>query len=137
MNGVQVLKLISPVEHDAVEIREIIERQANQMTHLIDDLLDVARIARGKVTLRKECLDLGAVANRTAEDQRSIFEQRGITLDLEIAPQPLWIEGDPVRLAQVIGNLLSNSAKFTDRGGRVRVAADGQGWKNCDSGSLR
>jgi PAS domain S-box-containing protein len=123
VNGVQVLKRLGPVEYDAVEIREIIERQANQMRHVVDDLLDVARIARGKITLRKQCLDLGVLANRTAEDQRPIFEQRGIALDLHIAPQPLWIEGDPVRLAQVLGNLLSNAAKFTDRGGRVRVVA--------------
>jgi CheY-like chemotaxis protein len=99
----------------------MIDRQATHMARLIDDLLDVSRIAHGKVLLRKEVLDLVKVVRATAEDYRSGLEAAGLTLDLQLPDQPLWVRGDPTRLAQIVGNLLHNASKFTDPGGCVTV----------------
>jgi two-component system CheB/CheR fusion protein len=87
----------------------------------VDDLLDVTRITRGKIHLQLELLDLNQLASRTLEDHRSIFEDSGIGLEFRPAHQPVCVQGDRARLAQVIGNLLQNSAKFTPAGGTTTV----------------
>jgi len=109
------------------EMIEIVERQARHMSRLIDDLLDVARIARGKVLLRTERLDLAEVVRQTAEDHRREVEDAGLSLAVEVCDTPLWVEGDRTRLAQVLANLLHNAVKFTDVGGRITVAAADEG----------
>ncbi len=108
--------------------QQIITRQVGQLARLVDDLLDVTRISRGKLQVEREPLDLQDVAQRTAEDHRSLLTARGVALELALPGAPLWIEGDATRLAQVIANLLQNAAKFTCRGDLVRLslaAADG------------
>jgi CheY-like chemotaxis protein len=102
-------------------VRDIIDRQTRHMAHLLDDLLDVSRITRGKFDLRRERLDLVALLAHAAEDFREELARAGLTLTLELPPAALWTEGDPTRLAQVVGNLLSNAAKFTPAGGTVGV----------------
>ena len=97
------------------------------MARLIDDLLDVSRIARGKMTLHRQRCDLGAIARQTAEDYRDTVEAARLALAVDAGGEPLWVEGDPVRLAQMVGNLLNNAQRFTEPGGRVRVAAQAGG----------
>ena len=89
---------------------------------LVDDLLDITRISRNKIQLKCAQVDLNDVVGRAAEDHRSLFENRGISLNVLVAPEMLTIEGDEPRLSQVVGNLLSNAAKFTSSGGQVTVA---------------
>jgi signal transduction histidine kinase len=125
-NAVAILKQLGPVEPRIQRVREIIDRQVGHMAHLLDDLLDVSRITSSKIDLRPERLDLGALLAHAAEDFREELGQAGLALVLELPDAPLWTEGDPTRLAQVVGNLLSNAAKFTPAGGQVgvRLAAE-------------
>jgi CheY-like chemotaxis protein/two-component sensor histidine kinase len=103
------------------QLREMLQRQVRHLSRLVDDLLDVSRITRGKVQLRRERVDLARLVRSTAEDHRHLTEGAGLTLQLDVEPGPVWVVGDPTRLAQALGNLLQNSAKFTDAGGRVAV----------------
>jgi CheY-like chemotaxis protein len=99
----------------------VVERQVQHLTRLLDDLLDVSRVSRGKVRLQKKCLDLGRVVQTTAQDHRASMEDAGLTLEVLVPVEPVWVEGDPTRLAQVVGNLLTNAEKFSNAGGRVSV----------------
>ncbi|WP_432383451.1 hybrid sensor histidine kinase/response regulator [Duganella sp. P38] len=101
--------------------RDVILRQVGHLTHLVDDLLDVARISEGKLTLRQQDVELHAVVEPALETVRALVEQRGHTLTVVVPPQAVWLHGDPVRLAQIVGNLLHNAAKFTDPGGQIRL----------------
>ena len=107
--------------------REMMERQIHHMVRLVDDLLDISRITRGKVQLKKETFDLAALAARAAESLRPLMESQGIELSVSLPSAPLLLEADPVRLEQVLFNLLHNSGKFTPAGGRVwlSVALEG------------
>lgn len=122
VNGIQVLRLAGVRDDRSRGVLALIERQAHQMTRLLDDLLDISRITRGKIQLVKERLDLVELVRRTVEDARLGHADRGISLHLDLAPGPLWIDGDAVRLSQVVGNLLHNAYKFTDRGGAITVS---------------
>jgi two-component system CheB/CheR fusion protein len=104
--------------------QQIIERQVGHLARLVDDLLDVTRIARGKLQVERRPLDLGELAARTAEDHRSLFTVREIALEVAVPDRPLWVHGDATRLAQAIGNLLQNAAKFTSAGALVRLSLD-------------
>jgi signal transduction histidine kinase len=110
-------------------VRELLDRQVTHLARLVDDLLDAARIAQGKIQLQPGRLDLARVVADAAEDQRLALEANHLRLEIEVPAEPVWVDGDPVRLAQVTGNLLHNAAKFTDPGGRVmvRVGVDGAG----------
>jgi len=120
-NAVHILKLVSTAEPQVAQCRELIDRQVRHLSRLVDDLLDVSRISRGKIQLRRERLDLARVVRTTAEDRSATLRQLGLALELDVPECPVWIEGDATRLAQALGNLLDNSAKFTDVGGRVSV----------------
>jgi PAS domain S-box-containing protein len=123
-NAVHILQKVEPVDPRIERARQVIDRQVTHMVRLIDDLLDVSRIARGKLTLQRETCDLGEIARQTAEDYRSSLEAAGLQLAVVPAREPLRVEGDSVRLAQMVGNLLHNAMRFTDRGGRVEVRAE-------------
>jgi PAS domain S-box-containing protein len=99
----------------------IIKRQVEHITRLVDDLLNATRIARGKIELECEHLDLVDLVQRTVADHHDIFEKNGIALDLSVPRHPIWLRGDATRLAQILSNLLGNALKFTERGGRVSV----------------
>ena len=118
-----VLDHCDPAGQDASRALAIIGRQVGLMTRLVDDLLDLTRVARGKITLDIGECDLNEVAQRAVEDQRAAFERAGLSLEFVPSPGPLRVRADRQRLAQVIGNLLQNAAKFTPGGGlgRVRV----------------
>jgi PAS domain S-box-containing protein len=122
-NAVQILRLHGPTDPVLQRARDMIDRQAAHMARLIDDLLDVSRITHDKILLRKEVVDLVKVVRATVEDYRSGLEAAGLTLKLQLPDEPLWVRGDPTRLAQIVGNVLHNASKFTDPGGSVTVRA--------------
>src|SRR5436190_24052494 len=101
--------------------RDIIDRQVQQMTRLVDDLLDVSRITRGKITLQKEPVDLAAVVARAVETSRPLIDARRHELTVRLPRESLRVEGDATRLAQMVGNLLNNAAKYADEGGHIRL----------------
>jgi PAS domain S-box-containing protein len=101
---------------------ELIERQVGQMTRLIDDLLDVSRISQQKVLLRKERIDLVELVRTVLGDREESARAHGLSLYLALPPRPVFLDADPARLAQVLGNLLDNAERFTDPGGRIDVA---------------
>jgi PAS domain S-box-containing protein len=103
--------------------REIIDRQLAQMVRLVDDLLDVSRITRGKLQLRTARIDLAEVVANAVETSRPIIDLAGHELTIELPPEPTYLNADLTRLAQVFANLLNNSAKYTDRGGQIRLLA--------------
>ena len=100
---------------------DIIQRQTMHMTRIIDDLLDITRISKGKIVLRKEQVDLNDLVRRTTDDYRDELKASGATLTLHPASEPLWITADPTRICQVIGNVLHNAKKFTGEGGKITV----------------
>jgi two-component system CheB/CheR fusion protein len=100
------------------------ERQVGHLTRLVDDLLDATRISHGKLKLQREHLDLADLVQRTAEDHRQFFTAKGIGLETAVGASAAWMHGDRTRLSQVVGNLLNNAAKFTPRGGAVRLALE-------------
>ena len=113
---------------DRVEwTREVIAHQVRHLARLVDDLLDVSRITRGKIQLRKQPVALDEVARRAAETMRGEFEGRGHELAVEIGPGPLVADADPTRLEQVLVNLLTNAAKYTEAGGHVALSAGREG----------
>jgi len=103
--------------------RGIIDRQVRHMARLIDDLLDVSRISRGQILLRRERVDLVPLIEAAVEDHRADFDTNGHTVTLDLPTEPLWVSGDPTRLAQIVGNILQNANKFTEAGGTIRVSA--------------
>jgi PAS domain S-box-containing protein len=98
-----------------------LDRMVTRMGRIVDDLQDVSRITQGRLSLHREPLDLRHLVRQTAEDQRELLQESGQTLTLDLPEQPVWVEGDPIRLAQVLVNLLHNAGKFSDPGGQVRV----------------
>lgn len=100
---------------------QVINRQVDQLTRLVDDLLDITRISRNKIQIRPELLNLGELVQRAIEDHRPQFESAQVQLECRHHDDPLWVTGDPARLAQVLGNLLQNAAKFTGAGGHAWV----------------
>jgi two-component system CheB/CheR fusion protein len=129
-NSLYVLDRAVANGEQAKRAQAVINRQVGQLSRLIDDLLDTTRISSGKVQLKRELLDLNDVVRQTVEDHRSLFEQNGVHLEARSAAGPLVVKADWARMAQVVGNLLTNAAKFTGRGGKTRVSVsrDGVGW---------
>ncbi|MCO5168265.1 MAG: PAS domain S-box protein [Planctomycetes bacterium] len=125
-NAVELLRMVGPRAPAQERATEVIDRQVTHMARLIDDLLDVSRIARGRIQLQRQRCDLAQVVRQTAEDYRANLEASGLTLVVRAPAAPLWVQGDRTRLAQMVGNLLHNAGKFTPRGGRVTVSAAGQ-----------
>jgi PAS domain S-box-containing protein len=107
--------------------RTVIERQVNHLTRLVDDLLDVSRIARGKVELKVEILEVGDIVGKAIEMASPLLEQRSHNLFVDVPKQGLRIEGDPTRLAQVVSNVLTNAAKYTPPGGNIAIQASRAG----------
>jgi signal transduction histidine kinase len=128
-NSIYLLKHADPAGPQARRARDVIDRQTSHMTRLVDDLLDVTRIARGKIELRRERVDLAEVVTRAGEDHRSLLTERELELSLEIPGETTWVYGDETRLAQIVGNLLQNAAKFTAPGGSVTLGLrSSDGW---------
>jgi PAS domain S-box-containing protein len=109
------------------EAREVIERQTKLMIHLIDELLDVARINQGKITLQKERVQLSEIVELALEGSRTLITERGHTLKLSLPEETVYLEADPTRLTQILLNLLTNAAKYTRPGGTIWLRATSQG----------
>jgi PAS domain S-box-containing protein len=112
-NALHALKLPGADAAVVARAREMMERQVEHLVRLVDDLLDVARVMRGKVELRRAPVELATAVARAVETAQPVIDAEGQELDLALPPEPLWVHGDLVRLAQVIGNLLNNAAKYT------------------------
>ncbi|HYH46411.1 MAG TPA: PAS domain-containing protein, partial [Thermoanaerobaculia bacterium] len=126
-NAAEVLKLADPPDAQQRWAREVIERQTQHLTRLVDDLLDVSRITRGKVTLQREPLDLAAIAQRAVETSRPAIDARRHRLTVTLPAEPVQVEGDLTRLVQVLGNLLNNAAKYTEEAGHIWLVAARKG----------
>jgi signal transduction histidine kinase len=120
-NGLKVLRM-SPDEDVAHQVQEMMERQLNHLVRLIDDLLDVSRVSQGKIDLRKEQITVQAALQAAIEASRQIIEERKHTLTLQVPDEPLWLNADLTRMAQIISNLLNNSAKYTPEGGKILLS---------------
>ena len=125
--GLEILKRAGELPPQAARVRAMMERQLDHMVRLVDDLLDVSRISRDKLELRLAPLTLAQVVELALEAAQPAVQAAGHALTLELAPQPIPLHGDLTRLAQVVGNLVSNAAKYTPRGGRIRVAGRREG----------
>ncbi|HUR53203.1 MAG TPA: ATP-binding protein [Gemmataceae bacterium] len=125
-NALQVLKVAAADPAAVDRARSLMDRQFRVMTRLVDDLLDLPRLARGKMQLKAEPLDLSDLVRDAVGDRRGGFDEAGVALTLDVPAEACRTTGDALRLSQVFGNLLGNALKFTDRGGtvQVRLAAD-------------
>ena len=126
-NALHILKMPAASASMADQARDIIDRQLQHLVRLVDDLLDVSRIVRGKVQLRKELIDLREPVRRAAETALPVIDARGHNLAVKLPDAAIWVEGDLVRLSQVIANLLTNAAKYTDRAGSIAISAETEG----------
>ncbi len=123
------LHLLERQGDDAVtrdSVRSMMERQTQSIGRLVEDMLEVSRIEHGTIALRKQSLDLAQVVARAVETVRGSLESCGHQLEVSLPPAPVALNADPVRLEQVLTNLLNNAAKYTDPGGRVWLAAETQ-----------
>ena len=132
-NAIQILRLQDSKEPDLLAVREMIERQVMHLVRLVDDLLDVSRVSRGKIQLRKESLELAVAVRQAEEMTRAMLNVRRHELSVTLPEEPVLVEGDIARLTQVISNLLDNAAKYTDEGGKVWLSLE----KESDKAVLR
>ncbi len=126
-NSLQILKLPNLDPATAEKSRAVMERQVHHLVRLVDDLLDVSRVVRGKIELRKEAVELATIVARAVEIAQPLIEVQGHRLDIALPAQSLLIDGDPVRLAQVMGNLLTNAGKYTEANGSISFSAQREG----------
>ena len=124
LNVVALMRLRSIQDAEMFWCRDVIERQTEHLTRLVDDLLDVSRITQGKIKLRQEPVEIADVVDRAVEVGRPLVNQRSHALTVQVPPEPLHVVGDRTRLAQVLGNLLNNAAKYTDEGGRIALVVE-------------
>jgi signal transduction histidine kinase/DNA-binding response OmpR family regulator len=126
-NGVHILQAVNVADPQVREVRDMIGRQVRHLVRLVDDLLDISRITRGKIRLQTEPVDVGAVIASAVETCRPLIDDRRHRLVVSMPPVPVRVTGDAVRLTQVVGNLLNNAAKYTPEGGRIWVSAGREG----------
>ena len=121
-----MLEILKQSDNEPVllhKARETMERQLTQMVRLVDDLLDVSRITRNKLSLQKKPIDLESIVSQAIETCRPLLDRHRHELSVTLPPEPVWLHGDAVRLAQVFGNLLNNACKYTPPGGRISLIA--------------
>src|SRR5437588_4453283 len=118
MNGLHLARRVTdPGARE--QALDLIGRQITHLTRMVEDLLDVTRITRGKIQLNRETLDLARLVRVTAEDRSAAVEQAHLGLRIEMPTEPIWVDGDPTRLTQILNNLLHNALKFTEPGGTI------------------
>jgi len=127
LNALQVMRMVPPEQPTFGRAQEVIERQIHSLARLVDDLLDVSRISRGKIELRKAQVDLVEVARQAVETSRPLMEARRHELSITVPQDHLWLHADITRLEQVLANLLNNAAKYTPPGGRIWLTAEREG----------
>jgi PAS domain S-box-containing protein len=126
-NALEAIRQGHSDEAATEESLEIAVRQVGHMSHLLDDLLDVSRFTRGNIQLRKIPVELASVLNQAVETSRPLIETGRHQLSISFPDAPVWLEGDPTRLAQIVSNLLNNAAKYTERGGQIALSAKREG----------
>src|SRR4029450_2052324 len=122
-NSVFTLDHAPPGSDAARRAREVRRRQTEHLTRLVDDLLDINRIAHGKIDLQLAALDACEVVRRSCDDMRAVFEERGLEIQLSLSESPVWVDADESRLAQMVENLLGNALKFPP-------GVDGSRWRS-------
>ena len=122
-NGLQILRLGSCDPVTSAQMQEMLERQVNHLVRLVDDLMEVARVTRGRIELRREPIDLGAMLRSAVETSRPLIEAGCHELIVDLPEEPVTLIADSVRLAQIVANLLNNAAKYTEDGGRIWLSA--------------
>lgn len=125
--ALHLLKMPGVPEATRREARDRMEGQLEQLVRLVDDLLDLSRIVRGRIELRKEILNVAVAAARAIETAKPVIDAHGHELCVVLPDEPIWVEADLVRLAQVIANLLMNAAKYTDKAGRIALTIESGG----------
>jgi CheY-like chemotaxis protein len=126
-HSLHIFRLNRDQDPAAARVGEMMERQVNHLVRLVDDLLEVSRITRGKIELRRQRVQLVDVLRTAVEASRPLMDAAGHRFSLALPPEPLEVEADPVRLAQVYSNLLNNAAKYTDGGGQLWLEARADG----------
>jgi signal transduction histidine kinase len=120
-HGLDILRR-NPDSSNALEIREMMNRQVVHLVRLIDDLLDVSRVQQGKIELRRQRIQAADVLRAALESSQPLIDAAGHSLTVDVPPEPIWLDADLTRLAQVVGNLLNNAAKYTLEGGRIGLS---------------
>jgi signal transduction histidine kinase len=126
-NSIHILQQRIPDEESLRRSLEMMERQVRQLAGLVDDLLDVSRITRGQINLRKQTLELSEVVAQAVEASRPFLEARRHHFDIQMPDEPIFVQADPTRLSQVILNLLNNAAKYTEDGGYIKLSVERSG----------
>ncbi len=126
-NSLHLLRLAGNSDSTLSSVREMMERQINHMVRLVDELLEVSRITRGKIELRKELVAMSAVVGSAVETSKPLIEGAGHQLTVELPSEPLIFDADPVRLTQVFANLLNNATKYTPPGGKISLTVERDG----------
>jgi len=127
MTGLELLRVGPRDPAVAANVRDMMERQVRQLAHLIDDLLDIARVTNGKVEIRKTRVDLNAIVTNAVETSLPLIDKNRHAFDLQLHAAPLPVQADATRIAQVIGNLLTNAAKYTPPGGALSLRVTQEG----------
>ncbi len=121
------ISILAAVDSQVAEIRwcqEVLDRQTRQLTRLVDDLLDVSRVSRGKIRLQLQRVDLREIIRQAVEACALYMQSKSHQLELVLPEEPIEVQGDPARLSQIVSNLLNNAAKYTDSGGRIRLSLE-------------
>jgi signal transduction histidine kinase/CheY-like chemotaxis protein len=122
-NAIQYLQLAKPDDEGLGAAHDVLGRQVAHLTRLIDDLLDISRITMGRIALRRERVDLADAVSRALETIRPLVDERRQSLVVRLPDPPVTLDADPVRIAQIVANLVTNAVKYTDDGGRIEIAA--------------
>jgi signal transduction histidine kinase/DNA-binding NarL/FixJ family response regulator len=120
-NSLHIVRQAGHLHPPTARVCEMMERQVNHMVRLVDDLLELSRITRGQIELRRETVDLASIIRAAVETSQPLIQAGGHRLQIDLPKEPLWLDADPVRLAQVFANLLNNAAKYMDDGGAIRL----------------
>lgn len=123
-NATAVLRRLGPKTPELLAARDIIGRQVDHLALLIDDLLDVSRITHGQIALKRQILSIADIVEQAIEASLPLIEARRHRVNVAMPPQPVYLAGDPIRLVQVVTNLLHNAAKYTDDNGDIRIKVD-------------
>jgi signal transduction histidine kinase len=126
-NGIELLKRGGGGNASTQGVVGVMERQMSHLVRLVDDLIDVSRITRNKLELRRQTVELAPIVNAAVEACRPLLDAKGHQLVVSLPPVPVHVDADPTRLLQVLANLLNNACKYTDRGGQLRIALERQG----------
>ncbi|MCB0324448.1 MAG: PAS domain S-box protein [Bdellovibrionales bacterium] len=131
LNGLSLLELFQPRDEKEAQVLEMMQRQTGHILRMVDDLLDVSRITKGKITLRREPLRFSDLVRAVVREQfDGVAQDVGRhTLELDVSEEPIWVHGDTTRMTQVVTNLLQNAKKFTESGGTIRVRLTGDATK--------